>query len=78
MEENNFYEEIANFLKKAKLSTDDVVITFDEDEVKITAGESGMICGYMMRRIYVVTSEFKKKYFVHLSIDNKPEVLIYE
>lgn len=78
MEEKNIYEEIANFLKRTKVCTDDVVITYNEDEVRITAGESGMICNYMMRRIYVAASEFKKNFFVHLNIGNMPEVIIYE
>lgn len=78
METINTYREIAKYLEKEKLSTDDAVITFNEDEVRITAGPDNMICGYMMRRIYVVAGVFKKKYFVHLSIDNKAEVIIYD
>lgn len=78
METINTYQEIAKYLEKEKLSTDDAVITFDEDEVRITAGADNMICGYMLKRIYVAAGVFKKNYFVHLSIDNKAEVIIYE
>lgn len=78
METINTYREIAKYLERQKLNTDDAVITFNEDEVKVTAGANGMICGYMLRRIYIVAGVFKKNYFVHLSIDNKAEVIIYE
>lgn len=78
METTNIYKEIAKYLENQKLSTDDVVITFDKDEVKVTAGADNMICGYMLRRIYLAAGVFSKKYFVHLSIDNKVEVIIYE
>lgn len=78
MNKERKFEEIAKYLEKQKLSTDDAVITFDEDEVKVTAGVDNMICGYMLKRIYVAAGVFKKNYFVHMNIDNKAEVIIYE
>lgn len=77
METTNIYREIAKYLENQKLSTDDAVITFDKDEVRVTAGVDNMICGYMMRRIYVAAGVFKKNYFVHSNINNKAEVIIY-
>lgn len=78
METTNIYREIAKYLEREKLNADDAVITFDVDEVRVTACEDNMICGYMLRRIYLAAGIFNKKYFVHLNIDNKVEVIIYE
>lgn len=78
METINTFQEIAKYLERAKLSTDDAVITFNEDEVRITADVTNMICGYMMKQIYVAAGVFQKTFFVHLNLDNKVEVIIYE